>query len=304
MLSPLFDNQEFLFDEGWDMTMFHREAAAFTDTEFWADIEAEAAGLSMVPPADAGADPDWAVPADEEHKDKLVHHDCMWAGSCADSAHPGNTFVAVESRPAAAGQSLLRRTASPPRPDTPPSLDDEEQEPPEFRHAVDVAGTALRLLRDSAAVAADHSYTLAKPTTKHRFDSLGVQTPSDSGKWSGVRVGEAFEKLGAAAADARALRARETARIDRPAAPRPRLDARGSRPLPGPSPSATLNAPPTFRNVKLRNLRVPRRGPLIYPGTLETQLRTGTCVAFDTRYAIGTAVFASGYRIDNKFDEG
>lgn len=186
MLSPLFDSQEFLFEEGWDMTTFQREAAALTDmAEFWADVESEAQRLDIVPPADTNItedDIDWSIRLEpEEHKEKLVHHDCMWAGSCADSVHPSNTFVAAEPVAPSTGRSLLKRerAPSPPRPETPPSLD--EDEPPQFRHAVDVAGTALRLLRDSAAVAADHSYTLAKPAPKHRFENLGVQTPSDSG---------------------------------------------------------------------------------------------------------------------------
>lgn len=185
MLSPLFDSTDFLFDDGWDMTMFHREAAALSDmSEFWAEVEAEAAGLSMVAPANTDSDEeidDWTIRLEtEEHKDKLVHHDCMWTGYCGDSGHPSSTFVSAEAVTTTPGQSLLKRCASPPRPDTPPSVD--EDEPPQFQHSVDVAGAALRLLRDSAAVAADHSYTLAKPASKHEFENLGVQTPSDSGK--------------------------------------------------------------------------------------------------------------------------
>lgn len=120
-------------------------------------------------------DLDWRIAdqPDELYQDNIVHHDCMWAGSCVDAFHPGNTFVSPDMRTAVPGQSLLRRDASPPRPDTPPSLDGDEA--PQFRHAVDVAGTALRLLRDSAAVAADHSYT-----SRQNIDNLGVQTPSDS----------------------------------------------------------------------------------------------------------------------------
>lgn len=183
MLSPLFDTHEF-FEEGWDMTSFHREAATLMDAELWANIDSDAQRLDIVPPAGVHMDDDldWAIAmAPEERKEKLVHHDCMWAGSCEDSGHPSNTFIPSEPVAVSTGRSLLKRerAPSPPRPDTPPSLD--EDEPPQFLHAVDVAGTALRLLRDSAAVAADHSYTLAKPAPKHRFDNLGVQTPSDSG---------------------------------------------------------------------------------------------------------------------------
>ncbi|RVE46809.1 hypothetical protein evm_008517 [Chilo suppressalis] len=57
-------------------------------------------------------------------RENIVHHDCMWAGSCADSVHPGNMFVPTDFVPATPGQSLLRRdNMSPPRPETPPSLD-------------------------------------------------------------------------------------------------------------------------------------------------------------------------------------
>lgn len=190
MLSPLYDIQEFFFEGGWD---FQREALALTDmAELWADVEAEAQSLDIVLPAGADSEEDdWSIrrdtapaaPTPTENKE-LVHHDCMWGGlcaECADSAPPTNTFVPAEPVATTPGQSLLRRAPSPPRPETPSSLD--EDEPPQFRHAVDVAGTALRLLRDSAAVAADHSYTLAKPVIKHRFENLGVQTPSDSGKF-------------------------------------------------------------------------------------------------------------------------
>lgn len=183
MLSPLFEEQSFLFDtefaDGWDMTAFHREAAALSDmAEFWADVEAETASMAMVPPA--GAEPDdWVIRSDDEHKDKLVHHDCMWTGFCADSGHPSSAFVPAEV-PQQNGRSLLRRPLSPQRPDTPTSLD--EEDPPQFTHTVDIAGEALRLLHDSAAVAADHSYT-SKPPAKHNFESLGVQTPSDSGEY-------------------------------------------------------------------------------------------------------------------------
>ncbi|VVC91022.1 myc proto-oncogene protein [Leptidea sinapis] len=149
-------------------------------SEFWTQMQYEAERLDLLPTAHftnllQENDGDWRI-ADtpEEHKDNIVHHDCMWAGSCADSVHPTNTFVPTDLMTATPGQSLLRREMSPPRPETPPTLDGDE--PPQFRHAVDVAGTALRLLRDSAAVAADHSYTLAR----QHFDYLGVQTPSDS----------------------------------------------------------------------------------------------------------------------------
>lgn len=186
MLSPLFEGQNFFFDddiqEGWDLTDFHREAAALSDmAEFWADVEAEAESLAMVPPAntDITPDGDWAIRQEEpeDRKDsKLVNHDCMWNGVCEDSGHPSNTFVPPTQ--SSLGRSLLKRSSSPARPETPPSLD--EEEPPQFQHTVDVAETALRLLRDSAAVAADHSYTLAKPIAKHKYENLGVQTPSDS----------------------------------------------------------------------------------------------------------------------------
>lgn len=161
-------------------------------TEFWLQCQLEADRLEMdlVPPADldglSAEDPDWRImetqqeeEEPEEHKENIVHHDCMWAGSCVDSVHPTNTFIPSELIRAptpAPGQSLLRRDMSPNRPDTPPSMDGDE--PPQFRHTVDVVGTAQRLLRDSAAVAADHSYTLAR----QQFDGLGVQTPSDSGE--------------------------------------------------------------------------------------------------------------------------
>ncbi|XP_053606415.1 myc proto-oncogene protein [Plodia interpunctella] len=151
-------------------------------SEFWTQVQTEVDTLDMVPPANSPDmitpenESDWRIldAPEEPKKEKIVHHDCMWAGSCADSVHPGNTFVPTEQITATPGQSLLRRREpSPPRPETPPSLDGDE--PPQFRHTVDVAVTARRLLRD---VAADHSYTLAR----QNFDNLGVQTPSDSGE--------------------------------------------------------------------------------------------------------------------------
>ncbi|CAH2040020.1 unnamed protein product, partial [Iphiclides podalirius] len=149
-------------------------------SEFWTQVECEVDRLDLVPPAGLqslqDSDSDWRIAdSPDEHKDNIVHHDCMWAGSCADSVHPSNTFVPSELISAHPGQSLLRRDVSPPRPETPPSLDGDEHPCP-FEHVVDVAGAARRLLRDSAAVAADHSYTLAR----QRIDYLGVQTPSDS----------------------------------------------------------------------------------------------------------------------------
>lgn len=170
-----FDMWETLDEESMELTQ---------TSEFWTQMTYEAERFEFVPPADSQglqeSEEDWRVldtPEEEEevHKDNIVHHDCMWAGSCLDSVHPSNTFVPTDLiSTTTPGQSLLRRDMSPARPETPPSLDGDE--PPQFRHAVDVAGTALRLLRDSAAVAADHSYTLAR----QHFDYLGVQTPSDS----------------------------------------------------------------------------------------------------------------------------
>ncbi|NP_001243937.1 myc proto-oncogene protein [Bombyx mandarina] len=180
-MSPPLDSQLLHFDI-WES--LDEESMRLTQTsEFWTQVQYEAERLDLVPPANLSdhlqdSDEDWRIEETHEdpHKDNIVHHDCMWAGSCVDSVHPSNNFVPSDHIPATPGQSLLRRDISPSRPDTPPSLDGDE--PPQFRHAVDVAGTALRLLRDSAAVAADHSYTLAR---QHR-DYLGVQTPSDSGE--------------------------------------------------------------------------------------------------------------------------
>lgn len=177
-MSPPMDAPIFQFDM-WET--LDEESMNLTQTsEFWTQVHYEAERLDLVPPADdqdlQDSDTDWRImEAHEEHKENIVHHDCMWAGSCVDSVHPTNTFVKTDLISSTTpGQSLLRRDMSPARPETPPSLDGDE--PPQFRHAVDVAGTALRLLRDSAAVAADHSYTLAR----QHIDYLGVQTPSDS----------------------------------------------------------------------------------------------------------------------------
>lgn len=177
------------FDSGlelvtWDCHEVEDSVRLLTQTsDFWAQVQVEADGIELVQPANFSdsfqeSEEDWRITESPQDppKEKIVHHDCMWAGSCGDSGHPTNTFVPSEPIPATPGQSLLRRDISPSRPDTPPSLDGDE--PPLFRHAVDVTGTALRLLRDSAAVAADHSYTLAR----QNFDYLGVQTPSDSGE--------------------------------------------------------------------------------------------------------------------------
>ncbi|CAG9793669.1 unnamed protein product [Diatraea saccharalis] len=182
MMSPDF-NEESLSYELWDpMEQEHWEVSQ--TSEFWTQINEEAGAFELAPPENFLAsvpetEEDWRImeEIDELHPpvEDIVHHDCMWAG---DILYPSNTFVQNDysAVPTIPGQSLLRRdnNMSPPRPETPSSLDGDE--PPQFRHAVDVAGTALRLLRDSAAVAADHSYTLAR----QQFDNLGVQTPSDS----------------------------------------------------------------------------------------------------------------------------
>ncbi|CAH2091473.1 unnamed protein product [Euphydryas editha] len=177
-MSPPIDANILQFDV-WET--LDEESMQLTQTsEFWTQVQYESERFDFIPLADSTNllqenEADWRITeTPEEHKDNIVHHDCMWAGSCIDSVHPTNTFVPSDLMTATPGQSLLRRDTSPPRPDTPPSLDGDEH--PQFRHAVDVAGTALRLLRDSAAVAADHSYTLAR----QHFDCLGVQTPSDS----------------------------------------------------------------------------------------------------------------------------
>ncbi|KAI5644156.1 helix-loop-helix DNA-binding domain-containing protein [Phthorimaea operculella] len=178
-MSPPLDAQIFQFDL-WE-TLDDESLELAQTSEFLMQFHNEAEMLDLVPPAEPqGADEndvDWRITeeAPEEHKENIVHHDCMWAGSCVDTSPIRNTFVPTDLiSTTTPGQSLLRRDMSPARPETPPSLDGDE--PPQFRHAVDVAGTALRLLRDSAAVAADHSYTLAR----QHFDYLGVQTPSDS----------------------------------------------------------------------------------------------------------------------------
>lgn len=179
-MSTMLDDAHILQFDVWET--LDEESMELTQTsEFWTQVQYETDRMDMGPTSDLNSiqpdDIDWRIidTPEEQHKDNIVHHDCMWAGSCIDSKHPSNTFVPSDLITATPGQSLLRRDTSPPRPDTPPSLDGDE--PPQFRHAVDVAGTALRLLRDSAAVAADHSYTLAR---QHNMDYLGVQTPSDS----------------------------------------------------------------------------------------------------------------------------
>lgn len=179
-MSPPFDS--FVQFDMWEA--LDEDSLRLTETsEFWTQVQYEADRLDLVPPANFSdplqdSDEDWRIidTPEEPHKENIVHHDCMWAGSCVDSVHPSNTFVSSDpiTTPTTPGQSLLRRDRSPSRPETPPSIDGDE--PPQFRHSVDVAGTALRLLRDSAVVAADHSYTLAR----RHLDYLGVQTPSDS----------------------------------------------------------------------------------------------------------------------------
>lgn len=179
-MSPPFE-----FDLLWDVGLgdLDEESVTLAQTsDFWNQIEYEAHRWDLVPPAYADllhdTDEDWRImdTPEETPTENVVHHDCMWAGAWVDSVHPGNTFVPTDPMmtPTTPGQSLLRRDMSPSRPETPPSIDGDE--PPQFRHSVDVAGTALRLLRDSAVVAADHSYTLAR----RQMDHLGVQTPSDS----------------------------------------------------------------------------------------------------------------------------
>ncbi|KPJ07478.1 Myc protein [Papilio machaon] len=179
MSPPILDPNILQFDIWETLDEVTMEMAS--TSEFWTQVDYEVDRLDFVPPSNPDSlddsDPDWRIPdSPEDHKDNIVHHDCMWAGSCVDSAvHPSNTFVPTDLISATPGQSLLRRDISPPRPETPPSLDGDEQQYP-FEHVVDVASAARRLVRDSAAVAADHSYTIAR----QRIDYLGVQTPSDS----------------------------------------------------------------------------------------------------------------------------
>ncbi|RVE47280.1 hypothetical protein evm_008077 [Chilo suppressalis] len=156
-MSPEIDAQILAFDI-WET--LDQESMELTQTsEFWTQVQIEAERLDLVPP--------------ENFQDIQPENENDWRiMETTEEQQPTENIVHHDSTP---GQSLLRRdNMSPPRPETPPSLDGDE--PPQFRHAVDVAGTALRLLRDSAAVAADHSYTLAR----QQFDNLGVQTPSDS----------------------------------------------------------------------------------------------------------------------------
>lgn len=179
-MSPPFDS----FGQFNTWEALDEDSVRLTQTsEFWMQVQYETDRFDILPPADFSdlvqeTDDDWRIldAPEDPPKENIVHHDCMWAGSCVDEIHPSNTFVPTDpiTTPTTPGQSLLRRDVSPSRPETPPSIDGDE--PPQFRHSLDVASTALRLVRDYAVVAADHSYTLARRNTDH----LGVQTPSDS----------------------------------------------------------------------------------------------------------------------------
>lgn len=200
MLSTLFDSPGMENTGYWDL-------AGDDMDDFWRlaeENEPDTLNFDLAPVTDLNRLLDWSVETSEhQDKDPLLNHDCMWAGKCDDGqAHP-NRFVTpnlnitasetVQSTPP--GCSLLltnrtRKSSRPPRPDTPQSLD--EEEPPQFRHYVDLAGAFASSSSVSSSsepeedsrrstVAADHSYTLSKSSAKHaRFETLGVQTPSDS----------------------------------------------------------------------------------------------------------------------------
>lgn len=164
----------------WDA--LDEETVRLTQTsDFWNQVQYEVERMDMAHPVDyveplGENDIFWNefMHPQEQHlmPENLINNDCMWAGD--DLISPANTFVSSDPITSPTpGQSLLRREISPSRPDTPPTV--EGDEPPQFRHTVDVASTARRLLRNSAVVAADHSYTLSLC-----MNNLGVQTPSDS----------------------------------------------------------------------------------------------------------------------------
>lgn len=183
---------------------------------------------------------DWNLDAPiQEINSEIRHHDCMWAGHCGSEEHkteiskvpiipptvpmtqqaPKQTIV-VKKAPtinATSSRSLLRTRTNQtiiepqtvtiplnvgPRPDSPPSSDDDDS--PRFKHEIFKTVTKQTLFSGSFSEIedddsdlceyfedgiftrypgeSDHSYHKGKQA-QIRMDNLGVQTPSDSGKF-------------------------------------------------------------------------------------------------------------------------
>lgn len=142
---------------------------------------------------------------------EIRNHDCMWAGLCIsekherESARPERVVVPPARRPARVvaptnARSLLLPAVAPPsrlpdRPDTPLSENELDVEFFKFGELMDDLSSVvpsevtgqMPLKTETFTVApnTDHCYyTLVIPPQEHAVhtDSLGVQTPSDSGK--------------------------------------------------------------------------------------------------------------------------
>ncbi|XP_024083509.1 transcriptional regulator Myc-A-like [Cimex lectularius] len=177
-----------------------RDATGFNDIEFTlAPSEDFWKRFEELP--DFGADLDSLLENEVGNVNVLRNHDCMWAGTCHNKQHktaqrmsqptpapqhqepkkePKKRGVIVQRT---VGRSLLinRNRQTPPRPETPPSLDEEEEE----EKAVSIAELTGVVHKIPASTATTTIHTNVKFEHNYdkqvRTDDLGVQTPSDSG---------------------------------------------------------------------------------------------------------------------------
>uniref|UniRef100_A0A146KJA0 N-myc proto-oncogene protein n=1 Tax=Lygus hesperus TaxID=30085 RepID=A0A146KJA0_LYGHE len=137
----------------------------------------------------------------------LMNHDCMWAGTCLNKDHkpenkpppppppapdapviedvvmppapPSPATVAVKKRVVAVKSPVVRVKNEPPRPDTPPSLSESEEEEsaddqkPTIVPVIAAANQTIRRTIQTSAF--DHNYDKTV-----RPEDYGLQTPSDS----------------------------------------------------------------------------------------------------------------------------
>ncbi|CAB0005056.1 unnamed protein product, partial [Nesidiocoris tenuis] len=112
----------------------------------------------------------------------LNNHDCMWAGTCGNQHHqetkpqpPAPAPAVVQERAAAPKKRLVRPDRCP-RPDTPPSLTESEDEDDKTTVAAPMPSQAPETIRRTIETSAfDHNYDKTV-----RSEDYGLQTPSDS----------------------------------------------------------------------------------------------------------------------------
>lgn len=136
----------------------------------------------------------------------LMNHDCMWAGTCLNKHHkpenkppppppPVAPPVMAPPSPVVKKRGLalvkppvVRIKTEPPRPDTPPSLSEsEEEEKPDVKQlqllispTPQTPGAIRRTIQTSAF---DHNYDKTM-----RPEDYGLQTPSDSGEFTKFKI--------------------------------------------------------------------------------------------------------------------